>query len=65
MGKEAASLIAQGQVGKAIRRLLSHGVASAEDPAVLQQLQAKYPPRGRPLPVSVPKGAPVENLACL
>ena len=32
------------------------------DPAVLAQVAAKYPPRGRPLPDRVPKGQPVEHL---
>ena len=43
-------------------RVTSHGLASMDDAAVLAQVAAKYPARGRPLPAKVPKGQPVEHL---
>ena len=61
-GREAVALISGGQIGKAMRRLLSHG---AEDPVILQQLCEKYPVQGRPLPDSVVQGDAVPSLASL
>ena len=63
--REVVSLIAAGQISKAMSRVTSHGLASMEDAAVLAQVAAKYPPRGRPLPAKVPKGQPVEHLRAL
>ena len=60
--REVVALIAAGQISRAMTRVTSHGLASMEDAAVLAQVAAKYPPRGRPLPVRVPKGQPVEHL---
>ena len=51
--REVVSLITSGQISKAMQRVTSHGVASVSDPAVLAQLQSKYPPRGHPLPETV------------
>ena len=65
VSREAVSLISRGHVSKAVRRLLSHGVASTDDPAILLQLQAKYPAKGKQLPNSVVKGDPVPNLSGL
>ena len=56
------ALISSGQISRAMSRVTSHGVASMNDPAVLAQVAAKYPARGRPLPDKVPKGQPVEHL---
>ena len=56
------SLISDGQLSRAVRRVTSHGVATARDPEVQEQLQAKYPPRARPLPDSVSAGQAVEDL---
>ena len=38
VSREAAALISKGQTSKAMRRLLSHGVANVEDPNVLNEL---------------------------
>ena len=54
--RNAVSLISKGQVSKAVNRMNSHGMASMEDPAVMQQVKAKYPKRGRPLPAQVTVG---------
>ena len=59
------SLISDGQLSRAVNRVTSHGVATARDPAVQDQLQAKYPPRSRPLSDSVSVGQAVENLRSL
>ena len=60
--REVVALIAAGQISKAMTRVTSHGLASMEDAAVLAQVAAKYPARGRPLPDKIPKGQPVEHL---
>ena len=60
--REVVALISSGQISRAMSRVTSHGVASMNDPAVLAQVAAKYPARGRPLPDKVPKGQPVEHL---
>ena len=60
--KETISLISQGQVSRAMRRVTSHGVASPRDPDIQDQLQSKYPSRGHNLPDRVLKGQPVDNL---
>ena len=63
--REVVGLINAGKISKALQRVTSCGVASAEDPAVLAILQSKYPARGRPLPVRVSRGQCVDNLAGL
>ena len=60
--REVVGLITAGQISKAMTRVTSHGLASMEDAAVLAQVAAKYPERGRPVPPRVPKGQPVEHL---
>ena len=60
--REVISLISSGQISRAMQRVTSHGLANMSDPAVMAQVKAKYPTSGWPLPVSVPKGQPVENL---
>ena len=60
--REVVALISAGQISRAMSRVTSHGLASMEDAAVMAQVAAKYPPRGRSLPARVPKGQPVEHL---
>ena len=50
--KSVLSMLARGQVG----RICSNEVASLEDPAVREALQAKYKARIKDLPSSVTKG---------
>ena len=61
----ALSLLAKGQIRKAVRRMTSHGVADIRDPVVKEQLKTKYPDRGRPLPDYLPKGRCVDSLVGL
>ena len=61
----AMSLLSQGQVGKAVRRITSHGVADMNDARVRQQMEEKYPDRGRQLPDSVPKGCCIDSMSGL
>ena len=63
--REVVSLINGGKISKALQRVTSCGVASVEDPAVLEMLKSKYPARGRPLPDRVSRGQCVDNLAGL
>ena len=51
--KTILSLLKRGQIGRAVRRICSHGIASMDDAEVQAALQAKYPGRGRGLPASV------------
>ena len=50
------NLMSKGQVGKASRRISSHGLASTADPATLRTVLAKYVERTRELPASVRRG---------
>ena len=59
------NLVAKGQVGRAARRISSHGVASVDCAATMAALKAKYPTRSYPMPASVSKGQVVDNLAGL
>ena len=59
------NLVAKGQVGRAARRISSHGVASVDCAATMAALKAKYPTRSHPMPASVSKGQVVDNLAGL
>ena len=63
--KQVLSLMADGQVGRALSRVTSYGAASAKDSEVQQQLKEKYPDRFRPMPDSVLRGQAVENLSGL
>ena len=63
--KAAVRLISKGQISKAVNRMNSHGLASMDDPRVMQQVSSKYPDRGRQLPDFVTGGKPVENLSGL
>ena len=60
--KTVLALISRGQVGKARRRISSHGLASMADPAVKAAMAAKYPPRRQPMPGSVVAGTCVDSL---
>ena len=55
-------LLSKGLISKAVRRINSYGIGNMEDPAVLQQMEAKYPERGHPLPTEVSRGQCVDNL---
>ena len=63
--KTVLSLISRGHVGKARRRIISHGVASMSNPAVMSAMQAKYPPRSHDMPRSVHRGTCMDSLPCL
>ena len=63
--REVVGLVNAGKISKALQRVTSFGVASVEDPAVLEMLQSKYPARGRPLPARVTRGQCVDNLSGL
>lgn len=60
--REVLSLIGTCEVGKAVARLNSNGVASMDDPMVRQQMAAKYPAREQELPARVAKGEAVSSL---
>ena len=64
VAREAASLILRGHMGKAMRRLNSHGVANPEQEEVLAQLREKYPESLRPLP-DKKKADPIPSLGGL
>ena len=59
------SLVAGGQVGRAARRISSHGVASVDSQATMAALRAKFPDRQIPLPPTVTQGQVVDNLTGL
>ena len=57
--------LSSGQVGAAMRRITSHGLAEASDPAVREQLRVKFPARNDPLPAYVAKVSPIESFTGL
>ena len=63
--KAALSHLSKGEIGKAVSRLTSFGVASTEDPAVMAALRAKYVERGKDLPDTVLMGQAVDSLSGL
>ena len=63
--KVALSHLQKGEIGKAVSRLTSFGMASIEDPEVMAALKAKYIPRGQDLPEYVSLGQPIDNLGGL
>ena len=63
--RNAVSLISRGYLSKAVNRMVSHGIASPTDPAAVEALKRKYPPRKEPLPTQVVKGQAVEGLSSL
>ena len=60
--RKVVKLLSQGKSGKAEAMIGSHGVASMADPAVREQLAAKYPGRKKQLPTLVTQDSPIENL---
>ena len=60
--RQAVSLISKGFISKATNRMISHGVASLEDPRSKAVLQSKYPCRGKQMPASVTKGQAVYSM---
>ena len=63
--ESAMNLLMKGNVGKAAKRLTSNGVASTEEPAVMEALASKYPARHRELPRFVRRYEPVEAIPSL
>ena len=59
--REVQGLIQAGQVGRAMNRVTSHGLASADDPEVKRQLKSKFPDRQDILPASVPLVRPIDS----
>ena len=60
--REVLKLIGSCEVGKAVSRMNSHGVASMSDPGVKEQMASKYPPREMEMPTRVIKGQAVSHL---
>ena len=60
--REVVSLISGGQISRAMQRANSHGLGKMSDESIMEQVKAKYPVRGRPLPDRVLKGQPVSSL---
>ena len=60
--EQTLKLISVGQVSRAASRLASHGIADLSRQSARDSLQAKFPPKQRPLPPSVPRGDCVEGL---
>ena len=58
----AKKLLAEGQVSRAVARINSFGVADMKDPAVREQLKAKYPDGRGGMPLNLGRSAPVEHL---
>ena len=63
--KTVLAMLARGQVGRAVRRICSNGVASMDDPDVRALLQTKYKPREHDLPATVTKGECLQSMAGL
>ena len=61
--KTVLSLLKRGQIGRAVRRICSNGIASMDDPEVQAALRAKYPVRGRNLPDWSQEPVPVHGHA--
>ena len=66
-GQRAVALthLAKGEISKTVSRLTSFGVASTEDPAVMEALRSKYVDRGKELAATVIMGQPIDSLAGL
>ena len=54
--REVVSLINGGKISKEMQIITSNGVASIDDPNVLDMLKSKYPDRGRAIPGRVTWG---------
>ena len=63
--KTVLSMVARGQVGRARRRVTSHGLADTSDPLVRAAVLAKYPARSHHMPDTVLAGTCMETLSCL
>ena len=63
--KVALSHLSKGEIGKAVSRLTSFGVASTKDPDVMAALRAKNMERGKELPATVVMGQPLDSLGGL
>ena len=63
--KTVLAMLARGQIGRAVRRICSNGVANMADPDVRAALQSKYKHRVRDLPLTVSKGECVQSLGGL
>jgi hypothetical protein len=60
--KELLHLISSGEVGKAVSRAGTPGLASMNDSEVARQMASKYPERYKELPARVVRGRPVQDL---
>ena len=58
--REVLDLLHAGFISKAMNRVTSHGLGDPSDPAIQQQLAAKFPAGLRPLPDSVTKCNPID-----
>ena len=47
--RNGLTLLAKGQISKAVKRINSMGIRDMKDPLVIQQMEQKYPDRGYPL----------------
>ena len=63
--KEVLRLIEGGQLGKAMNRVTSYGVADINTPAILQQMRDKFPPKWRELPATVPQSTAIDSFPFL
>ena len=63
--KIVQALLNRGQISRAVRRIYPHGLANANDPLIKAALQAKYPDKGRDLPLHVYKGQCVDKMETL
>ena len=63
--KMVLGLIEQGQLGRAMGRVTSHGLGDISNNTIKEQLTQKFPPRWRPLPASVSKVNPVDSFRSL
>ena len=63
--KVALAHLSKGEIGKAVSRLTSFGVASTKDPDVMAALRAKNMERGKELPATVVMGQPLDSLGGL
>ena len=63
--KTVLAMLSRGQIGRAVRRICSNGVASLEDPEIRAILQTKYKAREKDIPRSVTKGECLQSLGGL
>ena len=60
--RNALSLLSRGLISKAVRSINSYGIGDMGDHEVREQMAAKYPDRGAPLPPSVTRGQCIDSL---